>query len=50
MELIQDRISITTLPKGAILLTEGDVSDKVFFICKGMVRAFYQEEEMEMTS
>lgn len=50
LEMIQDKISMVALPKGAVLLTEGQISDQVFFICKGMARAFYQEEGMEMTS
>lgn len=50
LDLIQDKVSVVTLFKGAVVLTEGQVSDKIFFICKGMVRAFYQEESIEMTS
>jgi CRP-like cAMP-binding protein len=43
-------ISVQQLPKGAILLAERQVSDKLFFIHKGLARSFYFEEGQEFTS
>lgn len=37
-------------PAGSILLNEGDISQNVFFIIKGMARAYYYEDEVEVTS
>ena len=45
------KITVTNkLPKGTLLLTEGQVSDKLFFLCEGMARAFYYENGAEITS
>lgn len=45
------KITVTNkLPKGTLLLTEGQVSDKIFFLCEGMARAFYYENGDEITS
>ncbi|MFY7936613.1 MAG: Crp/Fnr family transcriptional regulator [Flavobacterium sp.] len=43
-------ISISKLPKGTLLLAEGQVSDKLFFLCEGIARAFYYENGDEITS
>jgi CRP-like cAMP-binding protein len=37
-------------PKGTLLLAEGQISDKLFFISKGIARCFYYEKEEEVTS
>ena len=39
-----------TLPKGTILLTEGQSSNEVYFIEKGLIRAFYFKNNREVTS
>jgi CRP-like cAMP-binding protein len=39
-----------TLPKKTLLLKEGDISDRLYFIEKGMARAFYFKREQEITS
>ena len=39
-----------TLPKGTVLLSEGDISDEVHFIEKGLIRAFYYKDSKEITS
>ncbi|GAB3512369.1 Crp/Fnr family transcriptional regulator [Emticicia fontis] len=50
IEYIKKNTRIQKLPKGTLLLTEGQISDKIFFICEGMVRAFYYENDEEITS
>ena len=40
----------STLPKGAVLLSEGQVADEIHFVEKGLVRAFYYRDQKEMTS
>jgi CRP/FNR family transcriptional regulator, anaerobic regulatory protein len=47
---IQKIITLQRLPKWSILLVEGQVSDKLFFLCDGMARAFYYENGEEKTS
>lgn len=37
-------------PKGATILSEGEVRDEVFFVEKGLLRAFYYQDEREITS
>jgi len=39
-----------TFPKGTVLLTEGQILDEVYFIEKGLVRAFYRTGRKEITS
>lgn len=39
-----------TLPKGTVLLHEGDVSHEAFFLEEGLMRAFYFEDSREVTS
>lgn len=39
-----------TLPKGTILLTEGQVVDEVHFIEEGLIRGFYYQDKKEITS
>jgi CRP/FNR family transcriptional regulator, anaerobic regulatory protein len=47
---IQKIITIQRLPKWSLLLTEGQISDKLFFLCEGIARAFYYEKGEEKTS
>lgn len=49
-DAVQRIVKKRTLPKGAILLNEGDISDEVHFIEKGLVRAFYHKDKKEITS
>lgn len=49
-DAIQQIVIRRVLPKGAILLNEGDTSDEVHFIEKGLVRAFYYKGNKEVTS
>lgn len=39
-----------TLPKGSILLMQGDVSDKLYFVKSGAVRGYYEWSGREYTS
>jgi CRP-like cAMP-binding protein len=39
-----------SLPKGTILLTEGQVIEEVYFIEKGLIRGFYYQDKKEITS
>ncbi len=39
-----------TLPKGAVLLAVGDVSNRVFFLEQGLARAFYKKGRKELTA
>lgn len=34
---------ISNIPKGTLLLVEGQVSDKLYFLCRGMARSFYYD-------
>ncbi|MBI1767623.1 MAG: Crp/Fnr family transcriptional regulator [Bacteroidetes bacterium] len=49
-----DRLSNVTrqvsFPKKTTLLTQGNICDKVYFIEKGLARAFYLKEGQEVTS
>lgn len=47
---IQKIITIQKLPKWSLLLIEGQISDKLFFLCEGLARAFYYEKGEERTS
>jgi CRP/FNR family transcriptional regulator, anaerobic regulatory protein len=47
---IQKIITIQKLPKWSLLLVEGQISDKLFFLCGGIARAFYYENGEEKTS
>lgn len=38
------------LPKGTLLLNEGDVSHEAFYLETGLMRAFYYEDNREVTS
>ncbi|MEO6901820.1 MAG: Crp/Fnr family transcriptional regulator [Bacteroidia bacterium] len=49
-EHLQKKISVQRLPKLAVLLAEGQVCDKLFFICEGLLRVYYFEKEEEITS
>ncbi len=37
-------------PKGHFLLKEGEVSNYIYFIVKGLVRAYYKNDEKELTA
>lgn len=39
-----------TLPKGTILLSEGQVIDEIHFIEEGLIRGFYYQDRKEITS
>jgi CRP-like cAMP-binding protein len=39
-----------TLPKKTLLLKEGNICNKVYFIEKGIARAFYYKQEQEITA
>jgi CRP-like cAMP-binding protein len=43
-------LKIETFPRKTILLKEGQVSDKIYFIEKGLVRLYYVEGETEICS
>lgn len=47
---IKEVVIYRTLPKGAIILNEGQVTDEVHFIEKGLIRAFYYVGKKEVTS
>ncbi len=49
-EALQQIARRRSLPKGALLLEEGEISDKIFFVERGLVRAFYNEGGREITS
>ncbi|WP_375415830.1 Crp/Fnr family transcriptional regulator [uncultured Hymenobacter sp.] len=49
-EALQQIAKRRSLPRGALLLEEGEVSDKIFFVERGLVRAFYNEDSREITS
>lgn len=49
-QILQSKLTCNLLPKGSLLLSEGQISDKLFFICNGMARAFYYENSNEITS
>lgn len=41
---------LITLPKKTMLLSQGKICDKVYFIEKGIARAFYRKNSQEVTS
>lgn len=49
-EEIEQITDVHLLSKGTLLLTKGQVSDSLFYLCQGMARAFYHEKEEEITS
>lgn len=49
-EAIQQIVKQKTLPRGAVLVTEGQITDEVHFIEKGLIRAFYYKGRKEITS
>lgn len=49
-EHLRSVLKTTNLPKRTVLLTEGAVSDKIYFIEQGFARAFYYNKEKETTS
>ncbi|WP_234736713.1 Crp/Fnr family transcriptional regulator [Tellurirhabdus bombi] len=38
------------LPKGTYLLKEGEVSNQLYFVVSGLVMAYYQQDDSEVTS
>ena len=50
VEHMRQIITVQQLPKGAILLSERQVSDKLFFVYEGLTRSFYFEDGQEFTS
>lgn len=49
-EAIRQVVKRRTFPKGAVLITEGQITDEVHFIEKGLIRAFYYRGKKEITS
>jgi CRP-like cAMP-binding protein len=49
-EAIQKIVKRRVLPKGAVLVTEGQIVDEVHFIEEGLIRAFYYKGRKEVTS
>jgi CRP/FNR family transcriptional regulator, anaerobic regulatory protein len=47
---IQKIITFHRLPKWTLLLAEGQISDRLYFLCDGTARAFYYEKGEEITS
>ncbi|MCU0470850.1 MAG: Crp/Fnr family transcriptional regulator [Arcicella sp.] len=47
---INQIVHVGNIPKGTLLLVEGQVSDKLYFLCSGMARAFYYDNGEEITS
>lgn len=49
-ERLRTDLKSINLPKRKMLLTEGEVSDKIYFIQEGFARAFYFHKDKEVTS
>lgn len=47
---LQSIISVQRFPKNSILLSEGQVLDRLYFLCEGLARAFYFDNHQEFTS
>jgi CRP/FNR family transcriptional regulator, anaerobic regulatory protein len=50
MELIKENTFVQHFPKGAILHQINEIQNKAYFICKGLVRAYYIENDREITA
>jgi CRP-like cAMP-binding protein len=42
--------SLKNIPKKTIIINQGESSDKVYFVIRGMVRIYYVKEEKEITN
>jgi CRP/FNR family transcriptional regulator, anaerobic regulatory protein len=42
--------SLKSIPKKTIIINQGESSDKVYFVIRGMVRIYYIKEEKEITN
>jgi CRP-like cAMP-binding protein len=49
-DYLREITSVQKLHKGSILLSEGQISDRIFYIQEGLVRCFYFEKNEEITS
>ena len=49
-EAIRQVVKRRTLPKGAVLLNEGDIANKIHFVEEGLVRGFHYKDKREVTS
>jgi signal-transduction protein with cAMP-binding, CBS, and nucleotidyltransferase domain len=47
---IADNIPVQTFKKGTILLKEGDIADKCFFVLKGCIRQYHLVDDEEKTT
>lgn len=50
LEEIIDQLNIKTYPKGTVLLCEGDISTKCYFIIEGCVRQYTLDNGVEKTT
>lgn len=50
LDALESLVQVQKKPKHSILLNEGDYSNKVLFLFKGLARAFYYEDGDEVTS
>ncbi|WP_266369248.1 Crp/Fnr family transcriptional regulator [Tellurirhabdus rosea] len=49
-EALAEAVKIRNLPRGTLLLQPGQVCNQLWFVEKGLARAFYLEEDKELTS
>jgi CRP-like cAMP-binding protein len=49
LELFLAGMKQVALPKGALLVKEGEISSKIYFLENGAVRAFHYKEDKEVT-
>jgi CRP-like cAMP-binding protein len=47
---LNENVPVLTFKKGKILLREGDIADKCWFVLKGCVREFQNEDGLEKTT
>ncbi|KYG74300.1 hypothetical protein AWW68_13615 [Roseivirga spongicola] len=50
VDTIVDGTNIQAFPKGTILLKEGQISDKCYFVLKGLIREYYLKDGDEKTT
>jgi CRP/FNR family transcriptional regulator, anaerobic regulatory protein len=48
--LVKDNTLVQHFPKGSILHQIDEIQDKAYFICKGLIKAYYIEHEKEVTT
>jgi len=48
-ELIEE-FQVEKIKKNQLIIPSGEVSDYIFYICKGMVRIYYNKEDKEITN